>query len=138
MMFVVGVTPGLGSASAKMAFLGATATDPVLSIPLDPGALVYVLVRTTPTATRPTGRARAPRGGWGPTAPYPARRGNTARTANMTVTARTGQSVIQPLANVIVLPAGVEYFATLGVRRDYSGRTVGRNVTVLMEGPVII
>jgi len=52
-----------------------------------------------------------------------------ARTANMTVTARTGRCVIQPQANVIVHRAGVEYFATLGVRRDYSGWTVGRNVT---------
>jgi len=112
-----------------MAFPAATATDPALFILLVPGALVYVLVRTTPTATRRTGRARAPRGGWGPTAPYLATKGSMARTANMTVTARMGQSVIQPRANVIVLPAGAEYFATPGVRRDYSGRTAGRNVT---------
>lgn len=95
-----------------------------------------VLVLTMPTATLQTVHAPAPRAGWGRTARYLVKRANMAKTANTTVTARTEQSVIPLLGNVIVLWAGLEYFVTQGVRRGSSAVSARRNVTVLTEGLV--
>ena len=129
MMFLVGAILGWANASARTGSPGVIATDPALSTHTAPSVLTCVLVRMMLTATPATGRAPAPRGGSAPTAPSPARRASMARTASTTVTARMGQSVIRRRANVIVLPGGVEYSATLGVRRDYSGRIARRSVT---------
>ena len=136
MILLAGATHGSVSASAKTGFPGATATDIVLFTLTGPSVPVCVLVLTMPTATLQTVPAPAPQGGWARTARYPVKRANMAKTVNTTVTARTEQSVIPLLGNVIVLQAGLEYFVTQGVRQGSLAVSARRNVTVLMEGLV--
>ena len=138
MILFAGATLGLVNASVKMGFPGVTATDLVLYTLMGQAVVKCVLVKMMPIVIRQMVLALARQDGLVLTALFPVKKASTARIANMIVTARMGQSVIQPQENVIVLRVGVEYFVTLNVLRADLEKSVKSNIIVLMGDLVTI